>query len=166
MKEFSYRIPTKYLHHSIDTPVNVRAWETAVPGLIAQRPIGGSRTKVHLSHKASGTILAFKVKNLATARGMAKKLKPFGIPFTAADPRSLYRYFAKFTDREVTEFRKIAGFNGYIEPQRWRDYCHAMVKTFGEVGRAHMGHASKPAARQARSKKGDTWKGKNRRKRP
>ena len=165
MKEFSYRVPTKYLNNPSGTPINVRAWETAVPGLIAQRPIGGSRSKVHLSHKASGSIVVFKVKNLAIARGMAKKLKPFGIPFTAADPRSLYRYFAKFTDRQVTEFRQIAGANGYVEPQRWRDYCLAMVKTFGEVVRAHKGHAGKPAARQARSKKGDTWKGKNRRKR-
>jgi len=165
MKEFNYRIPVKYLNGVFEKPISVKAWETAVPGLIASRPISGSRTRVHLTHKASGSILVFRVKNLATALAMAKQFKPFRIPFTAADPRALYRYFAKFTDRQVTEFRRIGGLPGYVEPERWRGYCLKMVKTFGEVVRAHIASGGKPAARQARSKRGDAWKGKKRRSR-
>jgi len=168
VKEFTYLIPRKYLRAEIPgkKPIAVRAWETSVKGLIMQRPIEGSRSgEVHLTHKASGAIILFGLKGRKTALAAARKLKRFPVDFTVYDPASIQRQFSKLTDRQVRDFRKIAGMKGEVEPEKWRKYALACARTFRTMVAGWTGRQRK-AARLHKRSKGDAWKqAKNRRKR-
>jgi len=164
MKEFTYLIPRKYLRAEIPgyKPIAVRAWETPVKGLIMQRPIAGSRRgEVHLTHKASGAIILFGLKGRKTARAAARKLKRFPVDFTVYDPASIQRQFSKLTDRQVRDFRKIAGMKGEVEPEKWRKYALACARTFRTMAAAWTGRQRNAARQDKRSKRGKRWTPKN-----
>lgn len=159
MKEFTYYIPRKYVKFPGSKPIGVRAWETAVPGLIVQRPIMATRAgRVHLTHKGSGAIVAANLKGSITAQKLAGKLKRFGVNFTRPEPASLYRQLAKFTDRQVHDFRALLGL-GKMDPAFWRAQIKVIAREFSTKGKG-----SAPAGSRGRSRKGDAWKGKSKRK--
>lgn len=146
MKEITYFIPTKYLNLKIrgGKPIAVRAWETAVRGLIVQRPIASTRRgEVHLTHKPSGAILVFAIKGPKTAATMARRLKRFPVNFALSDPAALYRNMAKFTDRQVRDFRKITGMKGDVDPVRWRAFCLQCARTFSDTVRTWQAGAKR-----------------------
>ena len=133
LKEISYVIPRSYLKANIpgSKGIEVRAWETPVRGLIIQRPILGSRRgEVHLTHKASGAIIAANIKGLKTALAMAKALKSLPISFTRAHPASIHRQLGKLTDRQVRKFtlavRRYIG----VDPDRFRKNNLDLARTF------------------------------------
>lgn len=149
MKEITYLIPTKYLNTKLlgTKPIAVRAWETAVRGLIVQRPIAGSRRgEVHLTHKASGAVLVFGIKGPKTAAAMARRLKRFPVNFTVTDPASLYRKMAKFSDRQVRDFRAITGMKGDVDPERWRAFARKCADDFDATVREWQRGAKQEAA--------------------
>lgn len=165
MKEITYLIPTKYLNSEIPAtkPIAVKAWKTPAKGLIVQRPIAPSRRgEVHLTHKASGAILVFNVKGLKTAVAIARALKRLPIDFSVYNPATLYRQFAKLTDRQVQKFRKAAGQKGDVAPGAWQTYALHCARHFDEVAARWTGTRAKRSGQARRNRKGKAWKAKNR----
>ena len=156
-KEFTYWIPTRYLNADIagNKPIAVRAWETPIRGLIIQRPIFGSRRgEVHLTHKASGAIIAANIKGLKTALAMAKALKSLPISFTRAHPASIHRQLSKLTDRQVQKFtlavRRYIG----VDPDRFRKDNLDLARTFETRLRDRKGNGRKRKATARRKARG------------
>jgi len=144
-------------------PIAVKAWETAVKGLIVQTPIvpGLARGRVHVTHKASGAALVFLTRK-KLAFEIARKLKRLPIDFTCYTPSALYRQLAKLNDRQVETFRTTVGHKGPMISGIWRSYCEQLAATFERL--YGKGKGTTPAKRAGRSK-GGTWKQARKRKR-
>ena len=163
MKAFRYWIPVRYMKDPWPNPIAVTAWETAIDGLIVQTPIMPARGRVHVTHKASGAALVFLTKK-KLAFEIVRKLRRLPINFTCYSPAALYRQLTKLNDRQVEVFRTAIGHKGPMVAGAWRIYCKMVAANFDKLyGNAKRSTPAKPARR---SKGGNAWKGKNRRKRP
>lgn len=154
MKEITYLIPIRYLtlgSEPAKKPIAVKAWETPVKGVIVQALIVPMRGHVHLVHKASGTVIAFHVRNKNKAQEMARKLKKIPVNFTVSSPKALYRQFSRLSDRHVNAFRAALEFRGTADPELWRGYAKEMMSKFDRLFR--KGRPRKPAGQVKRSKK-------------
>ena len=162
MKAIRYWIPVRYMKEAPPKPIAVTAWETAIDGLIVQTPIMPARGRVHVTHKASGTLLVFLTKK-KLAFEIVRKLMRLPINFTCYSPAALYRQLAKLNDLQVEVFRTAIGHKGPMVAGAWRIYCKMIAANFDKLyGKGKRSTPAKPARRS----KGGTWKkAKNRRKR-
>jgi hypothetical protein len=108
---------------------------------------------VHLTHKASGTVLGWALKGAKTAAVMAKQLGKLPINFTVPHPGTLYRQLAKLDDKRLTRFREIMGKPTGIDLVKWRKDLREMAHVF-DTSVALKGYGRKAARQGRRSKRG------------